>query len=351
MKGEELRKIRERSGLSQTELAAYLGVSASLVSRMETGKRRIKPGEERKIRELIGNQAPARDPCGQKPDGGTRQPRKGPEAEARAGGNAGRYTVYTDGGCAYNPGGPGGIGVVILDDGGKVVKEISKGYGPTTNNRMEISAAIEALRAIPEGSRVLLYSDSQYLVNTMRGLFRIKKNVDLWNTLRPLNAARKVEYRWVRGHDGNRYNERCDELATKAMQSGSSVRPSGGRNHGTGGGAMAVQIGSLPEACLLKGYAFAINPSCREGIRKFEAGPKAFRDYMRLKTGGMDGWSRAGNDWLMETAGEEACKELEKYLDRKGVLSCLRWHGRGLSLKDSVRKVLVDQEVSSNCNK
>lgn len=112
---------------------------------------------------------------------------------------------------------------------------------------------------------------------------------------------------------------------------------------------MAVSISGLPETGPLRNHGFAINPSCREAIRRFEGSAKAFKDYMQLKTGGMDGWSRAGNDWLMETAGEEACRELGRYLDRKGILSCLRWHGRGLSLEDSVRKVLVDQEVSANC--
>lgn len=199
MKGPELREIRLRSGLSQTQLAAALGMSASLVSRMETGKRKIRPGEEKRIRELTGLQSPVRKPRRQKPDSETGQPHKGqqrnPGTEARTGGDPGRYTIYTDGGCAFNPGGPGGIGVVILDGSGKVVKEISKGYGPTTNNRMEISAAIEALKAVPEGSPVLLYSDSQYLVNTMRGIFRMKKNNDLWDILCSLDGKRTVEYR------------------------------------------------------------------------------------------------------------------------------------------------------------
>ena len=333
MKGEELRKIRERSGLSQTELAALLGVSASLVSRMETGKRGIKPEEERKILELPGAEGYAADHTEEK---------KPP----------GKYTVYTDGGCAYNPGGPGGIGAVILDGGGKVIKEISKGYGPTTNNRMEICAAIEALKVVPEGANVVLYSDSQYLVNTMRGAFRMRKNNDLWGVLLSLDAKRTVEYRWVRGHNGNKYNERCDRLAAEAMQSGSRDYDRSWRAkwQEPSGGAMAVSIGRLPEIRLPESST-AINPSCREGIRKFENSRKNFKDYMRLKTGGMDGWSRTGNNLLLETAGEEACRELEKYLDRKGILSCLRWHGRGLSLKDSVRKVLVDQEVSLNCNK
>ena len=92
------------------------------------------------------------------------------------------YIVYTDGGCAVNPAGPGGIGVVIIDTDTGEITEISKGYNCTTNNRMEILAVITAMEFVKKGT-VSLYSDSEYVLNTLSGKFQKKKNHDLWERL------------------------------------------------------------------------------------------------------------------------------------------------------------------------
>jgi ribonuclease HI len=133
-------------------------------------------------------------------------------------------TIYTDGGCINNPG-PGGYGVVLLY--GSHRSELSGGFRLTTNNRMEIMAAIAGLSALKESCRVTLYSDSQYLVNAIEegwaerwrenGWKRNKKemalNPDLWEELLELCKKHRVKFKWVRGHAGNEENERCDELA------------------------------------------------------------------------------------------------------------------------------------------
>jgi ribonuclease HI len=140
----------------------------------------------------------------------------------------GRTTIYTDGACLGNPG-PGGWAALITDDGPP--REIS-GYEPqTTNNRMELRAAVEALRTIPDGSEVDLHTDSQYLRNGMsEWLARWKrngwrtadkkpvKNVDLWQDLDALAQRHVVRWHWVRGHCGQPENERCDELANEAIR-------------------------------------------------------------------------------------------------------------------------------------
>ena len=128
------------------------------------------------------------------------------------------YILYTDGGCSNNPGGVGGIGVVAIDtETGECIEE-SRGYASTTNNRMEIRAALVALQMVPDGCSVLLHSDSQYLLNTIAGVWQKKKNRDLWKMLdTELNRVGDVSTQWVKGHNGNPYNERCDELATQAM--------------------------------------------------------------------------------------------------------------------------------------
>jgi ribonuclease HI len=138
------------------------------------------------------------------------------------------FTIFTDGACAGNPG-PGGWGAIVI--AGDRRREIS-GYEPaTTNNRMEMMAAVQALRTLPPESSVALHTDSQYLKNGMQSwLARWKKNGwrtadrkpvkndDLWRTLDALAAAHRISWHWVRGHDGHPENERCDELANEAIR-------------------------------------------------------------------------------------------------------------------------------------
>jgi ribonuclease HI len=140
-----------------------------------------------------------------------------------------RVTLYTDGACSHNPG-PGGYGIVLLYESHR--KELSGGYRLTTNNRMEILAAIKGLEALKEPCDATLYSDSQYLVNAIEkgwaerwqaaGWMRNKKdkaiNPDLWEKLLDLCRGHKVRFEWLRGHAGHDENERCDELATAAAR-------------------------------------------------------------------------------------------------------------------------------------
>lgn len=144
------------------------------------------------------------------------------------------YTIYTDGSCLRNPGGPGGWAIVARDEATGDVTEQNGGEPRTTNNRMELTAAIMALRYAPAGTRVALYTDSQYLKNGItkwvagwkkRGWKKADGqpvlNQPLWMELDRLYAAHTVFFHWVKGHAGNRLNERCDELAkAAAMQYG-----------------------------------------------------------------------------------------------------------------------------------
>jgi len=122
--------------------------------------------------------------------------------------------VYADGSCLGNPG-PGGWGVVIVKSDGSVY-ELSGFEQSTTNNRMEITAAIEALRAAPAGTELTLRSDSQYLVKTMTLGWRRRENLDLWRELDTEAGRHKVNWQWVRGHAGDPLNDRADELARSA---------------------------------------------------------------------------------------------------------------------------------------
>ncbi|MDQ3013264.1 MAG: ribonuclease HI [Acidobacteriota bacterium] len=140
-----------------------------------------------------------------------------------------QVVIYTDGACSGNPG-PGGYGAVLLFNGNR--KELSGGFRLTTNNRMEMLAAIEALRSLEDRCAVKLHSDSQYVINAIKlgwaarwqanGWMRNKKdkavNPDLWMQMLDLCKQHQVELIWVRGHSGNVENERCDQLAAAAAQ-------------------------------------------------------------------------------------------------------------------------------------
>ena len=135
-------------------------------------------------------------------------------------------TIYTDGSCQGNPG-PGGWGALLRY--GKHEKLLSGGEKDTTNNRMELMAALEALRALNAPCQVTLFTDSEYLKKGItewmpawkRRNWRRKggklANVDLWMKLDEEISRHEINWRWVRGHAGNVYNERVDQLARKAI--------------------------------------------------------------------------------------------------------------------------------------
>lgn len=136
--------------------------------------------------------------------------------------------IFTDGACSGNPG-KGGYGVILKYN--DTTKELSEGFKLTTNNRMEILAAIKGLETLNQPCKVTLYSDSKYLVDSVNQGWIIKwqknnwyrtksekaKNVDLFKRLLTQMNRHQVEFVWVKGHAGHEENERCDQLATGAI--------------------------------------------------------------------------------------------------------------------------------------
>jgi ribonuclease HI len=140
-----------------------------------------------------------------------------------------KYVIYTDGACSGNPG-PGGWGAVILNEE-KIDTNISGKEQSTTNNRMELMAPIMALRKIKKASKITIYTDSTYLKNGITTWVKNwekngwkstnkkpVKNKDLWVTLNELSKEHVIDWKWVKAHAGNKYNEIADKLATNAIR-------------------------------------------------------------------------------------------------------------------------------------
>lgn len=139
--------------------------------------------------------------------------------------------IYTDGACSGNPG-PGGFGVIVKHKG-KIAKKYSKGYRLTTNNRMELMAAIFAISKVEgEQQDISLFSDSKYLTDAINQRWLDKwiktnfigvKNSDLWKKFLALYKKHKIELYWIRGHFGHYENEECDKLATSALRNAKNI--------------------------------------------------------------------------------------------------------------------------------
>ena len=119
--------------------------------------------------------------------------------------------IYTDGSCLKNPNGPGGWAFALINDD----KVETTGFGPdpnTTNNRMELQAVIKALDFV-QGSEYVIYTDSQLTIKCATGVWRRKANLDLWVEYDRVLRGRKMHWKWVRGHSGDKYNDLVDKIA------------------------------------------------------------------------------------------------------------------------------------------
>lgn len=273
-----------------------------------------------------------------------------------------RVTIYTDGGASPNPG-PGGWGVVLLFDPfntGDAPRqtELSGGALDTTNNRMELTAAIEALRTLQQPHHIALYTNSQYVkkgINEwMAGWKKTNfkngkiQNAELWVTLDQQVSRHKISWQWVKGHAGNRYNERVDQLATAARESltgvvaGESPQPTLANYAylmvscigSPGAGAWAVLLDYAGAQHILAGNHPRTNPARLDllaGIAALEAVPEAAE--LQILTGSsylrdgitqwVSGWKK--NQWIKKTGGEVLYRDLWEKLDQLAQRRTVKW--------------------------
>ena len=139
-----------------------------------------------------------------------------------------RVNIYTDGSSIGNPG-PGGYGIIMEWVGKNLIKEFSKGFSETTNNRMELLAVIKGLELLKkDGFDVVVFSDSKYVIDAVKkkwlfewkkNNFKKKKNIDLWKRFLIVYKKHNVNFEWIKGHNNHPQNERCDYLAVQAANS------------------------------------------------------------------------------------------------------------------------------------
>jgi len=149
------------------------------------------------------------------------------------------YKIYTDGACSGNPG--KGAWAAIVKDANGNKREMFQAYSHTTNNRMELRAVVESLQTVPEGSDVVVVTDSQYVANAVNKNWlkswtlknwrtsqkKLVANKDLWERVLILLEKYSVTFAWVKGHEGHPENERCDELAVTAYTKGPWIKDEG----------------------------------------------------------------------------------------------------------------------------
>lgn len=285
------------------------------------------------------------------------------------------YIIYTDGGCECNPGGRGGYGAVIINNNTGELTDISGGFRSTTNNRMEVMAVIKALEKIEKDTHIQLFSDSQYVIKTMNGMFRKKKNIDLWKKLDKLAVAFKIEWNWVKGHNGNTYNERCDTLCQEAMTLPELEEDVGYMNTDSVPEQSNTVAQSLekynmyPDCSDVESYQekYLVNPICAKLICQFyKQNRKKFRDYVGLRTDGTDFWSRKKKDTIMDikeysTAMEKRNRllremnekvseypELEKVMETLGKMEMKSMNFIDLSAKIEITEEQLDDILVHN---
>ncbi len=272
-------------------------------------------------------------------------------------------TAYTDGGASPNPGLGGWGAVLVFDkDGAQHEKELSGSAPNTTNNRMELTAALEALRTLKRPCRVAFYTDSQYLkrginqwmegwkaTNFKKGKIQ---NADLWLALDEQVSRHQITWHWVKGHSGNRYNERVDQLATTARESlegtledapteDAAQAVSANKAYllvsclgAPGAGAWAVLLDLEGEQRILSGHHPCTNSARLDllaAIAAVEALPvgaslQVFTGNSYLRDGmtqWVSGWKKSG--WKKKTGGEVVYRALWEKLDGLAQERTVKW--------------------------
>ena len=277
--------------------------------------------------------------------------------------------IFTDGGCINNPGGKGAYSVVFYHQKNGNTESWSKAFESTTNNRMELMAVIAALEKIRSSDPVVLYSDSKYVVNTAKGIWKKSKNRDLWDRYDEVSKNKNILLVWIQGHSGHRYNEMCDKLCTEAMEKGPYQKDTGfeetqtllekraeiiaENNEIKKIMRMRIEVSDKynkkPTASDPGEYArkYSVKMPCAKKIVFFyQYDFHGAKHYEFIKTGGPDYWSRMKIEDIEKMREPEELDEIRKYISEDDQYAkTLKWRCRGLTLSDAIRKVMIDSAL------
>lgn len=263
------------------------------------------------------------------------------------------YIAYTDGERS-SPGEPGGASCIIVHD--EKVRKYNEGYISTNDSRMKLRAVILALTHVPVGEQAVVYSKSLNVTVCAAQKGIRSKNSDLWDLIDSYSSNRKVYYWRMRGH--TEYSDMCADLCAEAMdypeRKDIGYIPNIENDQPISNDTYAMSV-RIPQDSHRNIYTspemyrkvYSVNLECAWSIQRFFRSQKEFADYRKLRTGGLDCWSKkkissmADHDKI-----EEICQELR--IGEKPTASAVRWHARGLSIHDAIRKALVDLEVADN---
>lgn len=272
------------------------------------------------------------------------------------------YVIYISGRCITSHGGKGVCGHVLVNNHTGRVMTHAQAYKSTTTNRMVLISVITVLQKIGEGESALIYSDSDYLIDTQNGAIGKFKNLDLWNQIEKYSKKKSIQFELLRGYEGADYMEVCDRICNKILQTGPYIEDAGYKNFEKWSkksehikGLTQIDVLNIPIAVsdetkhnpvsdYYQKYAddHHINVSCAQSIISFYSSDlRTLDSYMNLKTGGHDEWSPFGEDTLKKYIDQETWNLLEQYLNGYTVLLAARWICRGLKVSDAIRYAML----------
>ena len=265
-----------------------------------------------------------------------------------------RWKAYTDGGYVSQKN-CGAYGIVLISPC-NIRERYSQAFVGTTNNRMELRGVLKAIELLKEkGIRSFdIYTDSKYVKLVAEGTWLRTKNLDLWSRFDELTDDTNINIYWVKAHANNKDNNRCDSMATEAIQKGEFIEDEGYKEDDIVTEPNSIHLckdlifpdtfKKIPDITNVEEYMgkYIVSRICAESIIQFYE-PGSTKWYSYLKTGGKDHWSKSGFKEMEQVIGKEAAEFLQKNIpDRAILMTSMRWASRGLAISDAYEKARTD---------
>lgn len=271
-------------------------------------------------------------------------------------------TAYIGSVCVPNPGGKGGYGIVLRRENQPPVL-LNGGRSRTTANRVLLLSAIEVLKELDRDVSLQICCRSEYIIQTVNSGKERKTNSDLWEIIDHISCNRNIKWRYPNDETDNEYLEKCGVLIDDFLRGRGEVISDGGYTGDAAGKdnwrinssfAITDSIEKMEEERLnqIFGTDRYLSNKKAEIIHAFnQKQNKKFKDFAELKTGGKDYWSCKDMRFFNEQFGQVFVDKMRTYIgNEKDLCSFFRWHCRGLTMTDAIRKVKTDAQIRSNAD-